>query len=93
MTKGYKCWLYVSLIVEQTNRELVIEMMQNAYSDTECVSAPLGQWQAISCDTEQSQLHTLFTTVGYLNISLCGSHCHVPTCGLSINFSTETRSH
>jgi len=60
MTKRYKCWLCVNLIVKQANSELVIEMMQNAYSDTECVSAPLGQWQAISYDTEQSQFHTLF---------------------------------
>jgi len=34
-----------------------------------------------------------FATVGSLNISLCGSHCRVPTCGLSINFATETHSH
>jgi hypothetical protein len=60
MTKRYKCWLYINLIVEQANRELVREMMQNAYSDAECVLAPLGQWQAISYDKEQSQLRPHF---------------------------------
>jgi hypothetical protein len=60
MTNRYKCWLYVNLIVEQANRELVREMMQSVYNDTECVSAPLGQWQAISCDTKQPLFRSHF---------------------------------
>ena len=65
MTKRYKCWLYVNLIVEQTNGELDREMMQNAYSDIECVSEPLGQWQAISYDTKQSQFRSHFFNVWF----------------------------
>jgi len=34
--------------------------MQSAYNDAECVSAPLGQWQAISYDTEQPPFRSHF---------------------------------